>query len=277
MTLALIAGRGRLPGLILSALEARGDPVVVARLADDPPDFACDDAVIFRLETLGTLIRTLLERGVTRACFAGAVRRPLIDPSRIDAATLPLVPRLMAALEQGDDGALRTVLALFEAAGIEIVAATDLVPDLLADDGVLTRATPSDRSRRDATRAAGILAAMAPADIGQGVVVARGQALAIEAQAGTDWMLRSLALMAAADDAGELPATKGGLLFKAPKLGQDWRIDLPAIGPDTVALAASLGLAGIVTEARGIVMLERDLLLRIADDAGIFVWSRAPE
>jgi hypothetical protein len=277
MTLALIAGRGRLPGLILGALEARGDPAVVARLADDPPDFACDDAVIFRLETLGTLIRTLQERGVTRACFAGAVRRPLIDPSRIDAATLPLVPRLMAALEQGDDGALRTVLALFEAAGIEIVAATDLVPDLLADDGVLTRATPSDRSRRDATRAAGILAAMAPADIGQGVVVARGQALAIEAQAGTDWMLRSLALMAGADDAGELPATKGGLLFKAPKLGQDWRIDLPAIGPDTVALAASLGLAGIVTEARGIVMLERDLLLRMADDAGIFVWSRAPE
>ncbi len=277
MTLALIAGRGRLPGLILSALEARGEPVLVARLADDPPDFACDDAVIFRLETLGTLIKTLLERGVTRACFAGAVRRPLIDPARIDAATLPLVPRLMAALEQGDDGALRIVLALFEAAGIEIVAATNLVPDLLADDGVLTRATPSDRSRRDATRAAGILAAMAPADIGQGVVVARGQALAIEAQAGTDWMLRSLALMAGADDAGELPATKGGLLFKAPKLGQDWRIDLPAIGPDTVALAASLGLAGIVTEARGIVMLERDLLLRMADDAGIFVWSRAPE
>lgn len=277
MTLALIAGRGRLPGLILSALEARGEPVVVARLADDPPDFACDDAVIFRLETLGTLIKTLQERGVTRACFAGAVRRPLIDPARIDAATLPLVPRLMSALEQGDDGALRTVLALFEAAGIEIVAATDLVPDLLADDGVLTRATPSDRSRQDATRAAGILAAMAPADIGQGVVVARGQALAIEAQAGTDWMLRSLALMAGADDAGELPATKGGLLFKAPKLGQDWRIDLPAIGPDTVALAASLGLAGIVTEARGIVMLERDLLLRMADDAGIFVWSRAPE
>ncbi|TYB89688.1 LpxI family protein [Oceaniovalibus sp. ACAM 378] len=277
MTLALIAGRGRLPGLILSALEARGDPVLVARLADDPPDFACDDAVIFRLETLGTLIKTLLERGVTRACFAGAVRRPLIDPARIDAATLPLVPRLMSALEQGDDGALRTVLALFEAAGIEIVAATDLVPDLLADDGVLTRATPSDRSRQDATRAAGILAAMAPADIGQGVVVARGQALAIEAQAGTDWMLRSLALMAGADDVSELPATKGGLLFKAPKLGQDWRIDLPAIGPDTVALAASLGLAGIVTEARGIVMLERDLLLRMADDAGIFVWSRAPE
>ncbi|WP_226781066.1 LpxI family protein [Oceaniglobus trochenteri] len=277
MSLCLIAGQGRLPVLLAEMLAEGGAPLLLAQLEGSPWDGpARDDVLTFRLETLGSLIETLVARGVTRACFAGAIRRPVVDPARIDAATLPLVPRLMAALGQGDDGALRVVLDLFQEAGIAIVAAHDLLPGLLADEGVLTRATPGDLVRGDASRAAGIVAAMGQADVGQGCVVLRGQALAIEAQAGTDWMLRSLALMA--QDAGTLPApppTRGGILFKAPKPGQDRRIDLPAIGPDTVALAAELGLAGIVVAAGGVLLLDRELMVARANAAGLFLWVRA--
>ena len=120
--LALIAGEGALPALI--APEAG----VTAALAGNRPQIATD--LTFRIEHLGTLLDTLKSKGVTQVCFAGAVKRPAFDPSQIDRATLPLVPRLQAAFEQGDDGALRQILALFEETGFTIHAAHQLVPEV---------------------------------------------------------------------------------------------------------------------------------------------------
>ncbi|HHY02544.1 MAG TPA: LpxI family protein, partial [Paracoccus sp.] len=66
-----------------------------------------------------------------------------------------------------------------------------------------------------------------------------------------------------------------GVLFKAPKPGQDRRIDLPAIGPDTVAQAARAGLAGIAWQAGGVLLLDREATIAAARAAGLFLWARA--
>ena len=73
------------------------------------------------------------------------------------------------------------------------------------------------------------------------------------------------------------PQGPGGVLFKAPKPGQDRRIDLPTIGPDTVAQAAAAGLAGIAWEAGGVIVLDRAATIEAARAAGLFLWSRAPD
>jgi DUF1009 family protein len=141
---------------------------------------------------------------------------------------------------------------------------------------------------------------MGAADVGQALVVARGQVIAVEAQPGTDWMLGSLL----ARDAARLPTgdlfddplgvmadmvggpevaprprrdpalPPGGLLYKAPKPGQDLRADLPAIGPGTVRGAVAAGLEGIVIEAGGVMMLDRAGAVAAADAAGLFLWVR---
>ena len=212
---ALIAGQGALPGLLAGAI---GD-AVVCEMEGFPSGLP--DPLLFRVETLGTLIETLRTRGVTEVCFAGAVRRPPLDPAAVDGATMPLVPRMLAALQQGDDAALQTVIAFFEEAGMAVVGAEALMPELLPAPGVLTQARPGERDRADARRAETIHAALAGVDVGQGCVVAAGQALAVESFGGTDWMLDSLA----GPRRPKGPA--GGLLFKAPKPQQDRRIDLP--------------------------------------------------
>ena len=258
--LALIAGRGGLPKLILQRLKER--PLICA-LEGYAPDLSGVQS--FRIETLGSFIAMLKERGVTQVCFAGQVQRPALDPTLIDPATMPLVPRMMAALSQGDDAALRIVLTFFEEAGIDIVAAHDLLPDLLPAEGVLTASKPTDTDKKDAARGAELLALLSPADIGQGCVVARGQALAVEAQPGTDFMLSSLSA---------LDRPRGGVFVKAPKDGQDRRVDLPTIGPDTVRLAAEAGLSGIAITAGGVQVLEPQLCIASANDAGLFIWVR---
>src|SRR6056297_1975401 len=94
MTLALICVQGRLPRIVADAQEAR--PLVCVLAGFEPDGLAAD--LTFHLETLGTLLATLKSRGVTRVCLCGAIRRPPIDPARLDDKTAPLVPRLQTAL-----------------------------------------------------------------------------------------------------------------------------------------------------------------------------------
>lgn len=261
--LALIAGRGRLPSLLHRAL---GPSPLVAAMDGFPPDDLSVD-IPFRIETLGSFLADLAARGVTEVCFAGGVNRPPLDPARVDAATLPLVPRMVTALQSGDDAALRTVLAFFEEAGLTIRAAHDLLPELLPEPGSLAGRKLSRDDDEEAIRAAAAVVAMGAADIGQACVVHRGQVLAVEASFGTDWMLQSLA---------HRPDGRGGILFKAPKPGQDRRIDLPAIGPGTVDLAAEAGLDGIVVEAGGVMVLDRTETVARAEARGVYLWVRKP-
>jgi UDP-2,3-diacylglucosamine hydrolase len=262
--LALIAGKGALPDDVAARLQT---PPVICAMSPFFPDSLPVD-ISFRLEQFGSFLVELKSRGVTEVCLAGAVGRPPIDPGQIDAATLPLVPVLQAALQSGDDSALRTVMGLFQDAGFTVLAAHDVAPELLMGEGCPTRKQPEQADIADATRGAAIVAAMAVADIGQACVVQAGQALAIESVFGTDWMLASLK---------HRPDGAGGLLFKVPKPGQDRRSDLPTIGPDTVAAAAAVGLAGIVIEAGGVMVLNQDAVLEACDRLGLFLWLRGPQ
>lgn len=254
--LALIAGEGALPGVLARHLSDR--PWQAWHLEGHPP--AEIAATPFRIETLGSLLARLRAEGFTGVCFAGRVARPAIDPAHIDAATLPLVPRMMTALQQGDDAALRTVLALFEEAGLAVVAAHDLVPSLLKVPGV---GHPSEADRADIDRAAALHRKLSPLDIGQGLVVAGGLVLGVEALPGTDHMLESLAR--------PFPRPAGGVLYKAAKRGQDRRIDMAALGPETVRLAAAAGLRGIAVEDGAVLVLEPDAVRDAASAAGLFV------
>ncbi len=262
--LALIAGQGELPHRLAERLQ----PGLVCELEAFPSGLP--DALSFRVEKLGSFLKTLRKRGVTEVCFAGAIRRPKVEPSKVDFATMPLVPRMIGAMKQGDDGLLRTVIAVFEEAGMTVRGAHELLPDLLPEAGCPTRAKPAERDEKDAMRAASIVAALGAADVGQACVVARGQALALEAIGGTDWMLATLA------DGRRPPGTEGGLLYKAPKPGQDRRIDLPAIGPGTVRGAAAAGLSGIAIEAGGVMVLGSDETVAACDETGLYLWIRQP-
>ena len=62
-----------------------------------------------------------------------------------------------------------------------------------------------------------------------------------------------------------------GVLAKASKPGQELRIDLPTIGPETVRRAAKAGLAGIAGEMGLLLVLEREETVRLADEAGLFI------
>lgn len=301
MTLALIAGQGGLPPQLVRVMLARGEVPVVCEIEQFPSDVKGElPRLGFRLETLGTFIATAKEIGVTRICMAGAMRRPPIDPSKIDAATLPLVPKVQAALaNSGDDSTLRIFTEIFEEAGLKVIGAAEIDPSLLPPEGV-TGSLP-DGVEQDIAVAEAALADLAAKDAGQAVVVRGGTVIAREDARGTDAMLSDLcpetpdhgishdpfemmgdmldsvadwlsgpvAEARAAEDTSE-----GGILFKAPKPGQELRVDMPLIGLGTVMRAAEAGLAGIVIEAGGVMLLDPDGVAEVLRAQGMFLWVR---
>lgn len=262
---AIIAGAGGLPAELAQRLS---QPLICAPVGVTPPGLAVD--VTFHFERLSPFLRDLADRGVEEVALAGAIHRPRLDPALFDRETAALVPDLLAAMQGGDDAALRWIIALIEDYGLRVAGLADLAPDLLAAPGVLGARDPSAQEQADADRGRAILSALDPVDVGQGCVVAQGLCLGIEALYGTDALL--------ADVARHRPAREpqtGGVFVKRAKQGQDLRADLPAIGPDTVAAARAAGLTGIALQPGRVVILNRPATLAAAGAAGLALWGAA--
>ena len=258
MARAIIAGSGRLPGLLLQA-----GPAHLVRLAGVDSDPLEAPVIEARFERLGSLFADLKAAGIAELAFAGALSRPAFDPSLMDAETMALMPRVAGAMMQGDDALLRTVAEIFEEQGFKVLGALDLRPDLAASEGPIC-GNPTDAQTRDAARARAVLEALGPLDVGQGAIAAKGQVIGIETLQGTDAMLRFVGV--------SLPGS-GGVLVKRPKPGQDLRMDTPVIGPATIMKAAEAGLSGVEIGAGGVLILDREATLDACEAAGITLWA----
>ena len=65
-----------------------------------------------------------------------------------------------------------------------------------------------------------------------------------------------------------------GLFLKAPKPGQDRRIDLPTVGVQTIRRVADAGLAGLVIAAGGVICLDLPAMIAEANAKNLFLWAR---
>ena len=252
---AIIAGAGALPGLLADA-----GPALIVRFQGAPGGTE-GAGLVARFEQLGVLFDTLKAQGIAELCLAGAMRRVDFDADALDATTRAIVPRLSAAMGQGDDALLRMVVAMFEEQGFTILGAHELRPDLVAPHGVLVGQIAEGP---DAARARAVLAALGPLDVGQAAVAAGGQIIGIETLQGTDALLRFVARTA--------PGS-GGVLVKRAKPGQDLRVDMPVIGPDTVALAAHAGVSGIELQAGHVLLLDRGAVAAACTQHGVSLWA----
>ena len=274
--LGLIAGGGDLPLQIARHCVETGRPLFVVRLRGfaDPTMDAFPGEVV-GLAEVGRCIRVLKQADCESVCLAGNVARPDFAALKPDLRGMAMLPRLVREARKGDDALLRAVLDEFRKEGFVIEGAHEARSDLVLGAGVLGRHVPDARHKADIQRALEIARRIGELDIGQGAVVCDGLVLAVEAQEGTDAMLRRVAEDVAPALRGEA-GRRRGVLAKAPKPIQETRVDLPTIGPATVRGAAQAGLAGLVGEAGRTLVLDREALVALADELGLFVLGVEP-
>ncbi len=270
--LGVIAGGGELPVVLAEHCAAIDAPYFVARVSPYA-DAALEKhpGTTTGLGAMGARIEAMRSAGCDAVVLLGQVPRPNFAALELDDGARAMLPALMAAAPQGDDALLRALLAEHERAGFRVLGADEVMADLLAPAGTWGALAPDEAQRKDIRLGARAAAAIGVFDIGQGVVTANGLVLAVEAQEGTDAMLRRVAELA--------PAVRGaqdarlGVLVKRPKPIQERRIDLPVIGVRTIAGAAAVGLAGVAVEAGGALAVRRADIIAAADRAGLFVYG----
>ncbi|MEL6325153.1 MAG: UDP-2,3-diacylglucosamine diphosphatase LpxI, partial [Pseudomonadota bacterium] len=246
--IGLIAGRGGLPLSVAQEAERSGRSVFVVKLEGfAEPGLDAFPGTHASIGELGKTQAALREAGCEEVVFAGKVDRPDMAKLRIDARGQAALGTLVPAATKGDDGLLTALIDLFERDGFKIVGPEGVSSSFLAPSGVMVGLDLADQVRADFVKAYEIAGLIGGADIGQGVVVCQGVVLAVEAQEGTDAMLERVATLPLAVRGA--PDRRRGVLVKRARPQQDRRMDLPAIGPETLKNAAAAGLLGVGVEA----------------------------
>ena len=262
--LGIVAGGGRLPRRLVESCRAAGRDVFVLALegAAEPETVHGVPHAWCRIGAAVTGLSLLRQNNVTELVLAGSVRRPSLVTLRPDWRAAKLFARIgYRAL--GDDGLLSAVVRELEQEGFRVMSPDQLLDHEIIRPGPLGIVRPDRRSEADIEHGLTIARALGALDIGQAVVIQQGLVLGVEAIEGTDELLRRCAVLRR-----EGP---GGVLVKVEKPGQERRADRPTIGPRTVMLAAETRLAGVAVEANATIVIDRDEVIRAADQAGLFV------
>ncbi len=262
--LGVLAGGGRLPACVIAARRRLGLPYFVVAFEGftDPATVTGSPHAWVPLEKVGAVLRRLHQENVHEVVLAGPVRRPTNWLAlRPDWRAVCLLAKMLRRW-RGDNHVLSQVVRELELDGFRVVGAEAVAPELLMPAGPLGSRKPDQRQLDDV--AVGIAAArdLGRRDRGQAVIVAGGRVLGLETAGGTAALLNGTVKSREA---------RGGVLVKIAKPGQERRVDLPSVGVDTVRQAAAAGLGGIALEAGGSLVIDRDDVVKAADEVGLFV------
>lgn len=270
MNLGLIAGKGDIPRLIAEDRESQGKSLFIIAIEGFVEDWMRDyPHEVCGIAETGRMIRALKASDCDTVSLIGRIQRPDFSKLKPDFKAISLLPRVLSAATKGDDALLRAMIEIFEGEGFKVVGAQELLSSLQAKAGLIGSREPTRVDIADIQLGYHIAGEIGRLDIGQGAVIANGLVLAVEAQEGTDEMLRRverLPMMIRGNEDERL-----GVLVKRPKPIQERRIDLPTIGPSTVRLTSAAGLSAIAIVEGGTLIVQRQEIINLADSLGICV------
>jgi DUF1009 family protein len=275
--IAIIAAGGAIPVEVAGAAAAAGRKVFVIGLEGEADQrLRAYPYVAIKWGQIGRIEKLVRERGGRELVLIGSVSgRPDFTSLGLDLGTLRLLPRILRAMVGGDDTVLGHLVRYFEERGLKVLGAHEVAPSLAALPGRIAGPRASAAALDDGRLAMRAARAIGGLDIGQGAVAVNGYVVALEAAEGTDAMLERVESLRA----NGRVRWKGlaGVLAKCAKPQQDLRVDMPTIGPRTVAAVTRAGLAGIVIEPRRVMIADRAATVAAAEASGTFIVAGGEE
>lgn len=262
-TIGMISGNGIYPATFARAARKAGVPRLVAAGFHNETDVPAltelvDEIDLFRVGQLGKMIKYFRREGVDKAVMVGQIAPKNLFDLRPDMRTLILLGKLKQRNAETIFNAIGDELGKD---GIELLPATTFLEDLLAADGHICGPKPDKKLARDVEFGFGIAKEVSRLDIGQTVVVRRGTVLAVEAFEGTNEAIKRGGAMG-----------KGkAVVVKVSKPNQDFRFDVPVVGPATIDTAAAAGVVAIVVESGKTLLLGKAEVFAKCDELGVTV------
>jgi DUF1009 family protein len=270
--LAIIAGNGRFPFLVLDAARSLGHDITVIGITEEaskeleaaaagPPKAALHWVSIGHL---GTFLKILKDAGITTAVMAGQVKHVKIFGFVPDLTAMAMMMKLPA---RTTDRLIGAVADLMKEHGIELINSATFLKPLLAGAGPLSERVPNEEERKDLAFGYRMADVIAGLDIGQTIAVKHQAVVAVEAMEGTDETIGR---------AGHL-AGDGVAIIKVAKPNQDMRFDVPIVGLATIQAMRIAGATVLSIDAGKTLIFDREAFFASANEAGIAVVGRATE
>lgn len=274
--IGLVAGWGRFPIEVAERCRANGIEVQVAAIkghADPYLTRLATELRWFGVAKLGAQLRYFSRAGIQHVTLAGKLFKDRILhqgwgwiqhlPDWQCVRTFGSV-YITRSKDARDDTLLTAIVEAYRKRAMQVLPVTRIAPQLLAEQGCLTKRKPTRAQQIDIQFGWDIARRMGGLDIGQSISVKDQMVLGVEAIEGTDALIQRT---------GKLCPRGGFTLIKVAKPNQDMRFDVPTIGLRTVQQLVSAGGKTLAIEAGKTIMVERDETLAFAERHGLSIVS----
>ena len=265
-SLAIVAGRNQLPQLIIENCQKNGTRFLLFLLASEQYhiDYSIYQPIIINYGEIEKFFSLLKEYRINNVVFAGSITKPSFANLKVDKTASILLAKILANKILGDDAVLKTVINFFLQHKIEVLKISQVLDCLANQQGVLTTAKPDKQNLLDIELGKNAIKHFSAFDVGQGVVVAQKQIIAVEAVEGTDAMIARCQNLS-------ISYGKQAVLIKMAKQKQSQKADLPTIGPNTIYNLANAGFAGLAIELNKTIILQKNETINLANQLGLFI------
>lgn len=262
--LGLVAGEGKLPGILARSAKNSGYTVIAGALSEKAQAAMvphCDKVFLIAPGQIGRNLSLMKGQDVQQIVFIGKVPKlsVLQNIHKFDWTALKELSKLP---DFNDDTIQRAVGNLMEEHGIKVVTQSEFLRELFPQYGVMTKRQPTVGEYADVENGIRIAREIARLDIGQTVVMKNQMIMAIEAIEGTDEAIKRAVQLA-----------RGPVVVcKVARPEQDQRFDIPAVGINTLESMVAPKPGGVLAVAAGeTLVVEREEMVAFADAHGMSI------
>ncbi len=264
--LAIIAGRGQIPTMIIDKCQKENIKYQLFLLNGEKyeNDYKEYSPIILKYGEVSKLIDIVQEENITNLIMAGGVTKPDFKSIKVDGKSAKLLTRILAKKLLGDESVLDSVVKFFEKEGLKVIKIQDFLDNIISKKGNLTKTGPSKEDKENINIAKNAINHFSKFDVGQSVIVAQKQIIAVEAAEGTDEMIKRSSSL-------DITYKNSAILVKINKKNQSDKADLPTIGIKTIENCIKNGIKGIAIQSKLTLVLDKEKVIELANENGIFI------
>jgi DUF1009 family protein len=261
--IGIIAGAGRFVPAAIADFRKRGLDCLVAGIEGEASPRLARAGGKFQWVSLaepGRAAAYLRENGAAEVLMLGKVGPAAVF--RLDSRDA----RLPAGLrDRSATTILQAAVAFLEAQGLTVLDPGPFLEPYLCAPGTLTKREPPVPALADIDFGLPLARRLSDLEIGQTIVVREKAIIAVEGMEGTDQTIRRAGTIAGG----------GFSVVKAGRTRQDMRLDLPAVGLDTVRAVVRAGGTAIGLDAGRVAFFQKREAIALAEAHGVAIAARS--
>ena len=207
----------------------------------------------------GKIINLIKEKKSNKVLFAGKIAKPKFSTLRLDLKGIYYMPSIIKAAKIGDAAILKTIIKILSKEKINVIRSNFFSPELSLKAGNYSKIKPNFNDISSIKKGIKYFKSLNSLDHVQAIIVKDDCIVSKEGKQGTKKMI------------SKLKKKSEGILIKLPKKKQDFRLDLPTIGLNTLKDCKKYGLNGIVLKSKKNIFLDKIQCIKFANKNKIFI------